>query len=157
VQLDDYSRIFCEKPLTPPAEGQVLRLPSRDAARLHCLHAQACRLAGKKPQLLAHPEVARAIEQDLIRALVTCLTGANVKEERRAKRLHARIMVRCDEVLAERPDGLRHIPELCERVGVNDRTLRLCCAEFLGISPHQVCDAAAAEGDAQSVDRRRPF
>jgi transcriptional regulator GlxA family with amidase domain len=26
------------------------------------------------------------------------------------------------------------MPELCELVGVGDRTLRSCCAEFLGIS-----------------------
>jgi transcriptional regulator GlxA family with amidase domain len=25
--------------------------------------------------------------------------------------------------------------ELCERVGVSERTLRSCCAEFLGMSP----------------------
>src|SRR5271168_4302416 len=40
-------------------------LPARcgaPAARLRRLHAQACRLAETKPRILAHPEVARAVE-----------------------------------------------------------------------------------------------
>jgi AraC-like DNA-binding protein len=135
VQLDDYSRALFEKPLIPPAEGRVLRPAKRDAARLRRLHAQACRLAETKPKILAHPEVARAIEQDLLHALVTCLIGAKVNEEGAAKRHRALVMIRLEEVLAEHLTGLRHIPELCERVGVSDRTLRAYCNEFLSISP----------------------
>src|SRR5262249_52808993 len=69
VQLDDHSRTLFEKPLVPPAEGRVLRPFKRDAARLRRLHGQACRLARTKPKILAHPEVARTIEHDLIHAL----------------------------------------------------------------------------------------
>jgi AraC-like DNA-binding protein len=134
AELDHYSRILFEKPLSPPAEGRVLSPPKRDAARLQRLHAQASRLAQTKPKILAHPEVARAIEEDLIHALVTCLTGAKVRDDRTGKRRHARTMVRFEEVLAEHLNRPLHLPELCELVGVGDRTLRACCAEFLGIS-----------------------
>jgi len=113
----------------------VLRPAKRDAARLRRLHAQACRLAETKPKILAHPEVARAIEQDLIHALVVCLIGAKINEESAAKRHQALAMIRFEEVLAEHLTGLRHMPELCERVGVSDRTLRSSCTEFLAISP----------------------
>jgi transcriptional regulator GlxA family with amidase domain len=41
-------------------------------------------------------------------------------------------MVRLEEVLAERPN---HQPERCALIGVSERALRSCCAEFLGISP----------------------
>ena len=135
VRLDHYSRALFEKPLTPPAEGRVLRPSSRDAARLRRLHAQACRLAETKSKILAHPEVARAIEQDLIHTLVTCLNGAKVNEEGAAKRLHARIMISLEVVLAKHLDRPLHMAELCERIGVTGRTMRSCCAEFLGISP----------------------
>ena len=84
---------------------------------------------------MAHPEVARAIEQGLIQALVTCLTAAKVQEGGTAKRDHARIMARFEEVLAEHLTRPPHMPDLCELIGVTDRTLRSCCAEFLGISP----------------------
>jgi len=101
------------------------------------LHAQACRLAETRPRILAHPEVARAVEQGLIHALVTCLTAAKVDEHGTAKRHHARIMIRFEEVLAEHLSRPLHMPDLCELIGVTDRTLRSCCAEFLGISPSQ--------------------
>jgi AraC-like DNA-binding protein len=135
ARLDDYCRALFEKPLVPPAEGRVLRPAKRDAARLRRLHAQACRLAETKPKILAHPEVARAIEQDLLHALVTCLIGAKVDEKGAAKRHHALVMIRFEEVLAEHLAGPLYMPELCERIGVSTRILRSCCAEFLAISP----------------------
>ena len=137
VQLDNYGQALSGKPLIPPPDGRVLRASRRDAARLKRLHAQACRLAETRPRILAHPEVARAIEQELIHALVNCLTAAKVEEDGTAIRHHARIMVRFEEVLAEHLGRPLHMPELCELIGVTDRTLRCCCAEFLGISPSQ--------------------
>jgi len=135
VQLDNYGRAFSGKPLSSPAQGRVLRPSRRDAARLKRLHAQACRLAETRSKILAHPEVARAIEQGLIQALVTCLTAAKVEQDGTAQRYHARIMIRFEEVLAEHLSWPLHMPELRELIGVTDRTLRSCCAEFLGISP----------------------
>jgi AraC-like DNA-binding protein len=86
---------------------------------------------------LAHPEVARAIEQDLIQALITCLTTAAALDGGAAKRRHAQIMVRFEEVLAEDPSRPRRVAEICELIGVKERTLQSCCAKFLGISPRR--------------------
>jgi transcriptional regulator GlxA family with amidase domain len=113
---------------------QLLRPHARDAARLRRLHAQACRLAETRPKALTHPEVARAIEQGLIHALATCL-ASKALEYPAARRHHARIMVRFEEVLAEHLNRPLPMRELCALIGVSDRTLRSCCAEFLGISP----------------------
>jgi len=135
VQLDNYGRALSGKPLSSPPEGRVLRPSLRNAARLKRLHAQACRLAETRPRILAHPQVARAIEQGLIHALVTCLTAAKVEEDGTAKRHRVRIMIRFEEVLAEHLSRPLLMPELCQLIGVTDRTLRSCCAEFLGISP----------------------
>jgi len=133
--LGRYVGALSGKALSLPAVARILRPAARDGARLRRLHAQACRLAETKPKLLAHPEVARAIEQDLILALVTCLTAAKVVEDGAARRHHTRIMVRFEEVLADHPNRQLHLPELCALIGVSERTLRSCCAEFLGISP----------------------
>ena len=83
---------------------------------------------------MAHPEVARAIEQGLIHALVTCL-AAEVRDDGSARGHHTRIMVRFEEVLADHPNRPLPMPHLCALVGVTERSLRFCCAEFLGISP----------------------
>jgi hypothetical protein len=78
--LDEYIQVFSEKPLLRAQPGRVLCPALRNAARLRRLHAQARRLAQTKAKLLTYPEVARAIEQDLILALVNCLSAARVRE-----------------------------------------------------------------------------
>jgi AraC-like DNA-binding protein len=133
--LEDYGRALTGTGLLPPAAGVVLRPRRQDGARLRGLHAQACRLAEMGPRTLAHPAVAHALEQDLIHALVTCLTDAEANHDLAAKPHHAKIMVRFEEALAENLNQPLHLPELCELIGTTDRTLRSCCAEFLGVSP----------------------
>jgi AraC-like DNA-binding protein len=135
AQLEHDGRALTGKRVTPPLEGKLLRPSRRDMARLRRLHAQVCRLAETNSKMLSHPEVARAIEQDLIHALVTCLTTVGARPDGFAARHHASIMVRFEEILAEHLSQPPTIPELCELVGVSDRTLRSCCAEFLGASP----------------------
>ncbi len=135
VQLQQYGRALSGRPLALPSEGKILRPSPRDMARLRRLHAQICRLAETKPRLLAHTEVARAIEQSLIQTLVACLTGASAQAEDPAKRRHARIMIRFEEVLTEHLSKPLGMAELCELIVVTQRTLRRCCAEFLGMTP----------------------
>jgi AraC-like DNA-binding protein len=135
VQLEQYGRALSGKPFSLPSEGKILRPSPRDMARLRRLHAQVCRLAETKPRLLAHTEVARAIEQNLIQTLVACLTGAGVRIDGPTKRRHASIMIRLEEVLAEHLREPLHVTDLCSLIGVTERTLRSCCAEFLGMSP----------------------
>jgi transcriptional regulator GlxA family with amidase domain len=132
--LERYGGALSGKALSAPAAARILRPAARDAARLRRLHAQACRLAETRAKVLAHSEVARAIEQGLIYALVTCL-AAKTWDDGAARRHHARIMVRFEEVLADHSNRPLPMSELCALIGVNDRTLRSCCAEFLGISP----------------------
>ncbi|HEY1432368.1 MAG TPA: AraC family transcriptional regulator [Stellaceae bacterium] len=133
--LEEHGRALFGKDFAPPPPGRVLRPSARDAKRLRRLHAQACRLAETRPNMLAHAEVARAVEQGLMHALVTCLTAADALADLAAKRRHAAIMVRFEEVLAEHLSRPLHLPELCELIGVTDRALRSCCAEFLAVTP----------------------
>jgi AraC-like DNA-binding protein len=135
VQLEHYGRALSGKPFTLPSEGNILRPSPRNVARLRRLHAQICRLAETKPKLLAHTEVARAIEQALIETLVACLTGASMRADGAIKRRHARIMIRFEEVLAKHLGEPLPMTELCELIGVTEGTLRSCCTEFLGMSP----------------------
>jgi AraC-like DNA-binding protein len=134
--LERYGRALSGQALSVPAKTRLLRPTVRDGARLRRLHAQACRLAETRPKVLAHPEVARAIEQGLILALVACL-AAKARDDGAARHDHTSIMVRFEEVLADYPNRPLRMPELCALMHVNDRTLRSCCAEFLGISPNR--------------------
>jgi AraC-like DNA-binding protein len=137
AQLELYGRALTGKPFSPLQERRVLQLSPRLAARVRRLHAQICRLAQTKSQLLSHSEVARAMEQGLIDVLVECLTTVNTSTDGYVYRHHERIMIRFEEVLAEHPSRSLKMPELCELIVVSNRTLRSCCAEFLGMSPTQ--------------------
>jgi AraC-like DNA-binding protein len=132
--LERYGEALTERTLSAPNAARILRPVARNAARLRRLHTQACRLAETRPKILAHPEVARAIEDGLIRALVSCL-AAKARDDDAGRRHHTGIMVRFVEGIADHPNRALHVPELCALIGVSERTLRSCCAEFFGISP----------------------
>jgi AraC-like DNA-binding protein len=73
----------------------------------------------------------------LIHTLVNCLTS-NVAHEYSARNRHrANIIGRFEDVLAAHSERHLQIPELCAAIGVPERTLRMCCAEFLGMSPYR--------------------
>src|SRR6516165_2174790 len=137
AQLEYYGRALSGTPFSLPVEGRTLQPSRRIAVGLRRLHARICRLGETKPKIVSHFEVARAIEQGLIEMLVICLTTVRARADGHVKRRHARIMVRFEEVLAEHLSQPLRMPELCALVAVSDRTLRLCCAEFLGMSPTQ--------------------
>jgi|SRR6516225_6129959 len=137
AQLERYTWALSGTPFSLPPEGRTLQPSRHRAAGLRRLHARICRLAETKSKILSHPEVARAMEQSLIQMLVTCLTTASACTDRYAKRRHAMVMVRFEEVLAEHLGRPLEMPEFCALVAVSDRTLRSCCAEFLGMSPIQ--------------------
>jgi AraC-like DNA-binding protein len=121
--------------ITSPPVGRVLR-PSRSAASdLLRLHSRACRLAETRHKLIANPEVARALEQELLHALVNCLIADDVGGNLKTRRHHADIMVRFEDALSALRGPQLNMPALCAAIGVPERTLRVCCAEFLGMSP----------------------
>jgi AraC-like DNA-binding protein len=121
--------------LTAPRDRQIVTPPTAEIARLQRLHAAAARLAEDAPEILAHPEAARGLEQALVEAMVSCLGSGEVREDKSAQRNHAMIMRRFRRAVEEDPEQPLYIPELCSSIGVSDRTLRVCCQEQLGISP----------------------
>ncbi len=121
--------------LMPPRTAMLIVPPPSAMARLQRLHAAAGQLAEDAPEIIANPDAARGLEQALIEAMVACLSGGSVREERLARRHHSLIMRRFRRAVEEDPDQPLYIPELCAAIGVSDRTLRLCCQEQLGMSP----------------------
>lgn len=121
--------------LTPPNDPLLLTPSPSAMARLQRLHAAAARLAEDAPEIIAHPEAARGLEQALIEAVVGCLGAGEVGADRSALRRHAMILRRFRRAVEENPDQPLYIPELCQAIGVSDRTLRICCQEQLGMGP----------------------
>lgn len=132
--LAGYGRALLQERLVLPQAMAFLRPPSRVGADFGRLHRQACRLAQTKPDVTAHPEVARALAQGLIHALVSCVTARPVRECTTGQHC-AEIMDRFEQVLALHRGGPPPTAERCAAVGASERTLRACCSAFLGIGP----------------------
>jgi AraC-like DNA-binding protein len=133
--LAAYRRAIAGFDLGVSSMGRILRPTGRAKSELLNLHAQACHLADTKPKMITHPEVARSLEQQLAHALVKCLAAEEVCDPTPTKRHYRSIMARFEKVLEEHLDRPLRIPDVCATIEVSQRTLRTCCAEFLGLSP----------------------
>src|SRR4051794_11170698 len=76
---DDFARvskILVGRELAPPEATRVMRPPPARLSRLLSLHKAATDLAESVPDVLAHPEVSKAIEQEMIRAMIACVSDS---------------------------------------------------------------------------------
>ena len=123
--------------LVLPSLGRILRPPGSAVTQLRRLHEKACRLAESKAERILHREITRALEQDLLHTLINCLATEDAHGHAAVRRHHSNIMVRFEEWLMTHLESHFHIRELCAAIDVPERTLRACCAEFLGMSPNR--------------------
>ena len=121
--------------LRAPTFARPIRPPAPLLSRLRSLHEAAGHLAKTAPDILANPEVGRAIERELVDVMVHCLSGGEEIDRGRAHRHHLEAIRRLERVLEANPDRTFYSGELCSAAGVSDRTLRVCCQEHLGMSP----------------------
>jgi AraC-like DNA-binding protein len=121
--------------LTPSCSAVAMRPPSAALERLRRLHEAAARLAETAPEIIADPNAARGIEQALIDTMFACLAQGEVQEDVVSRRRHSAIVRRLHALAADHPGEPLYLTEVCSAIGVNQRTLTLCCQEQLGISP----------------------
>ena len=104
-------------------------------SRLLKLHEMVGEIAKTTPDLLALPEVLRALEHELTHAMVMCLSeGVSLKMTEGGRR-HDAIVARFEEYLEANPDQPLYLTEICAAIGVAERTLRVACEEHLGMGP----------------------
>jgi len=104
--------------------------------RLLNLQEAAGRLAAAAPDILEHPEVSRAMEQELVHVMVRCLEDLAIGPKSYSHQ-RGSVMRRFEHFLEEHPDSAVYMPEICAAIGVSGRTLRDQCGEHLGMSPHK--------------------
>ena len=121
--------------LAPPKDPLVLTPPPSAMTRLQRLHAAAGHLAENAPEIIANPDTARGLEQALIEAMVDCLVDGEGREPSLAQGQHAVVMRRFHRAVEEHVGEPLYIPEICKKIGVSERTLRMCCQEHLGMAP----------------------
>ena len=121
--------------LVRPNFAGIVTPPTTALSRLRKLHEATGSLARTAPDILAKPEVARAIEQALVESMVFCLAGSPSNDERNVRRHRARVMRRLEEAVMANPEQPLYMAELSAQVGASYWTLRDCCLEYLGMSP----------------------
>jgi AraC-like DNA-binding protein len=129
------SEAITGRELVPPTFAYGLAPPPPLLLRLRKLHEAADDLAKTAPDILAKPEVARAIEQALVESMVLCLADSPSNDARNVQRHRARVMRRLEEALMANPEQPLYMAELSAQVGASYWTLRDCCLEYLGMSP----------------------
>ena len=134
-QLANSSKALIGRTILSPRASRVLRPPREDSLRLMRLFGQACELAEAKNRLIERLTVARALEQEMLHAIVHCLDADGACDDSKTRHHHAAIMSRFEKAVNERGDRKITLPALCAAVGVPERTLRMCCFEFTGVSP----------------------
>lgn len=121
--------------LTASSLTYRVRPPPATLSRLLNLHEAAGHLAKTAPDILAKDEVARAIEQGLVHAMVNCMTEGEAVAPRAVDSNHAAVMRRLEEALLANSDRTLYLADLCAAAGASARTLLTCCHEHLGMGP----------------------
>jgi AraC-like DNA-binding protein len=132
-ELKRYVRTLLDAELSVHST-RLLRPSARSSADLLRLQSQAGRLARTRPGLLARKEVRRALEEELIHALVTALSAGKPAIRTGTWQRRADIMARFEDALTTH-DRAMPLPSLSAAVGTPARTLRSYCTSFLGCSP----------------------
>jgi AraC-like DNA-binding protein len=160
-QLAEYGRALNGAPLVVPA---VARWQPRPAAvrQLRSLHRAAIRMAEARAGALVDLQAAHGLEQQLLQALIECLSG-RAEEETATGRRHRDILARFEELLIAEP--FLGIARISAELGVSERSLRACCKEHLAMGPNryrhlcamqQVRPLCGAEIRTRRASRRSP-
>jgi AraC-like DNA-binding protein len=135
--LASAGRAMVDRDLAVSALTRLIRPPPPLMSRLLALHEAAGRLAATVPDILAHPEVCKAIEQELVQVLIQCLTDGQVVRAASPRHQRRLVMRRFEEFLEGNSGISVYLPEVCAAIGVPGRTLRACCEEHVGMGPHK--------------------
>jgi AraC-like DNA-binding protein len=132
--LSAFGRTLSERAFVAPAVGQFIRPPRANARRLERLHARACTVAEKHLDSMSNREVVRALEQDVVWALMSCLTIGK-SESRAGSEKRPDVLPAFEAMLAKEPHRLLRTREICTFLCVSEATLRAKCLLALGMSP----------------------
>jgi AraC-like DNA-binding protein len=100
---------------------------------LRDLYRAAIRTSESRPATVTDTEAAHGLEQQIIYALIECLSPNAMTEEPPTAIRHRDLLARFEELLTT--GSPRLLAEICCELGVSERLLRECCKLHLGMSP----------------------
>ena len=148
--LRRYARGLVGRTLAPLHEASIVRLKKAQNRHLLLLHARIGRLAETRPGTICHPEAARAIEQELIEALVTCIVTGDARGASAIGQGTGRTLARFEALLAQNADWSLSTTGMSKALGVPAQVLRSCCAASFGMSPSHYARLRRADRRSRS-------
>jgi transcriptional regulator GlxA family with amidase domain len=133
----DAASLLTGRDFTNGTHVLLVRPPPNVQSRLLKLHAAVSQLAKDVPDILTQTEVARAIEQQLLRAMVSCVAAGLTDGDARHLVGRLGVMKRLEQYLRDNPLEPLYVTDICAAIGVTDRTLRSHCQQSLGMGPHE--------------------
>jgi len=133
--LIEAGRILVGHDLSARPGMRTLQPPPELLSRLRHLHATVVQLAKTDPAVLTSPDAARAIEYDLTRLMVRCLTESESFDTGSSHRRHSAIISRFKDLLAANTGKPLYLSDMCAATGASERTLRNCCQDTFGMGP----------------------
>jgi AraC-like DNA-binding protein len=133
--LNSFGRSVTGKELRSPRWPRSIRPAIADSRKLLRLHEQAARIAETCPDRIINPEVVRALDQDLVAMLVSCLASADACSGNPAEETAARVCAQFEQLLGTEPFRRLSIREICQTLDVSAKTLGASCLKVLGMGP----------------------
>lgn len=118
-----------------PRETQVLCPDNKAMRRLTALHRFAGSLAKSSPEVIAHGEVANALEQAMVHAMLRAIDRSEEKEPVAGYKNRRAILDGLEAFIAGSAGRPLYILDLCSELGAPERTIRRVFNEQFGLSP----------------------
>ena len=134
-ELFCYGRAMCGPGFFVPPAPAVWRPAPAAARHLAQLQRAAIRMAEARSGALTDAEAVHGLEQQLIDALIHCLSAGPAVQETSAGRLHRCILARFEDLL--RADASLSMTEIGAELGISERLLRTCCKDYLRMGPNR--------------------
>jgi AraC-like DNA-binding protein len=133
--LEEAVRAIAGWDIADPSTTLWVKPSAAHLTRLRQLHHAANRMASFGDSALDHPEILRALEQNLTLAMVAGLTGGREEIRGYGWHRHQQIMQRFKEWLDANTGRAVYLQEICTALNISAPTLRRCCEQYLGMSP----------------------
>ena len=105
-----------------------------------------------RPKTISHPEAARAIEQELIEALVTCLENGDARHTSAQGRTIGRALASLESLLSQDRNQYRSTRKISSALGITEAELQSFCVASLDMSAGRYVELYSARIQKVSND-----
>jgi hypothetical protein len=134
AELAQYGSAVTGAPFPVPSFACRWR-PRPMMRHLRHLHSAAIGLVERRSRTVIDAAAAHGLEQQLIYALVKCLSKSSPIDPALATCKHRDVALRLEALLQTHPEQYLRTAELCSAIDVSARALRISCEEQLGMGP----------------------